>query len=375
LSSASATRIGPVDGLRTIAVVGVVYAHVWSFVLDTPPFRVGPVDVNRVLGLFGTGVDLFFVISGFCMYLMHGRQRVGPGGTRTFIGNRFRRIAPAFYAAVVVSAVFAAVARGRFPVLDLLAHLTFLFSLLPGMGKLAPPFWSLATEWHFYMLLPALLFLARRFGLRAAVGAAMAASIAFRIAIALAGLETPWGINVDHLIFSRFIEFGWGILAAELYLSRTLPPPALRGTSGFLLGWLVSLVGRFMMTEGAGRLRYVGPFVAAASIAVLSLGYMLVVWSVVSGPSVAARFCAWTPMRQLGRISYGMYLWHWDLGMPVARRLARTFGVGPLTPVLYTCATLLVLIPISEISYRLLEAPYFKRRAQTSNLATSAASP
>ena len=62
----AANRIAPVDGLRAIAALGVLWAHVWAFTGNPqlPLARIGPVvlDANRAFAIVGTGVDLFFVI-------------------------------------------------------------------------------------------------------------------------------------------------------------------------------------------------------------------------------------------------------------------------------------------------------------------------
>jgi peptidoglycan/LPS O-acetylase OafA/YrhL len=60
--------------------------------------RIGPIDINRVLSLLGTGVDFFFVISGFCMYMMYNSRIVGFSWAsyRALIASRARRILPAF---------------------------------------------------------------------------------------------------------------------------------------------------------------------------------------------------------------------------------------------------------------------------------------
>lgn len=63
-------RINAIDGLRTIAVLGVLWAHLWAF-MNAPSLMLAGIDVARLLSFGGTGVDLFFVISGFCMFLMH----------------------------------------------------------------------------------------------------------------------------------------------------------------------------------------------------------------------------------------------------------------------------------------------------------------
>ena len=59
-------RIEPLDGLRTCAVLGVLWAHVWMFFKNIP-FPLAGVDINRLLAFGGIGVVLFFVIMGFCM--------------------------------------------------------------------------------------------------------------------------------------------------------------------------------------------------------------------------------------------------------------------------------------------------------------------
>ncbi len=181
-------RIAPLDGLRAVAVLGVLYAHIWSFSLGRPTLVVARVDLNRALSLFGTGVDLFFVISGFCMYLMYGSRQQAfewPAYKRLLV-NRFWRIAPAFYVAAIVSAGFVAARGHPFPSGDLLAHLTFTFQLLPGYGKLAASFWSLGTEWHFYLLLPFVVHLAHRFGFWRALGVSPPAATGTKI-IAITG--------------------------------------------------------------------------------------------------------------------------------------------------------------------------------------------
>src|SRR5262245_49813726 len=98
-------RIAPVDGLRALAVLGVLWWHVWMF-SGNPSLSVGRVgavnlDVNRAVSAIGTGVDLFFVISGFCMYLMYAKSQSVFSAQRyaAFIKRRWWRIAPAFYAA------------------------------------------------------------------------------------------------------------------------------------------------------------------------------------------------------------------------------------------------------------------------------------
>ena len=163
LLKAPSKRIAPVDGLRAVAVLGVIWAHVWAF-CGTPKLSIGhwgsfSLDVQRVIAPVGTGVDLFFVISGFCMYLMYFRKQTewSRGGYGTFIKRRWLRLAPGFYTASAVCALAPCLIGLPFKWPALLTHLIFAHTLIPGAGYLAAPFWSLATEWHFYLILPCVL--------------------------------------------------------------------------------------------------------------------------------------------------------------------------------------------------------------------------
>ena len=56
------TRLKVLDGFRAIAVLGVLWAHIWMF-FGNPSFLVFKIDVAKIVSFFGTGVDLFFVLS------------------------------------------------------------------------------------------------------------------------------------------------------------------------------------------------------------------------------------------------------------------------------------------------------------------------
>ena len=97
------SRIQPLDGLRAIAALGVVWVHVWAF-YGTPAQNVKGLDLYQVISIVGNGVDFFFVISGFCMYLMAWKTDFSFSTYGSFLYKRFLRIAPAFYASLLVYA-------------------------------------------------------------------------------------------------------------------------------------------------------------------------------------------------------------------------------------------------------------------------------
>jgi peptidoglycan/LPS O-acetylase OafA/YrhL len=359
-------RIAAVDGLRAVAAVGVLWAHVWAF-SGTPAWTLGRVanvsiDLNRAISALGTGVDLFFVISGFCMHLMYARNesRFEPGKYWAFIKRRWLRIAPAFYVAVAACALGHAMAHGVLPVRDVIAHFAFLHIVIPGTGLLAAPFWSLATEWHFYLLLPLLIALVARFGTLWALGMAIAVSIGARLWF--------YGGGVDDIGFwkaqlpVRLIEFLWGILVSELYQRRRLPPRLLCGGVGFVSGIVVAYAGRLLMVsevvKAAGTWGWV---LEAMAEPVLTLGFALVIWNVVMTESWGRALLEHPVFLAMGRWSYSLYLWHWWPAYFIAKSASASYGSSVLVQHVAFAATLAILIPVSWLSYRMLERPYFQR--------------
>jgi peptidoglycan/LPS O-acetylase OafA/YrhL len=367
MRSAPATeRIAPVDGLRALAVVGVVWAHTWMFA-GNPRLSVGSVggidlDLNRAVSAIGTGVDLFFVVSGFCMYLMYaGRQREFSWETyAAFVARRWRRIAPAFYAAALASAVGIALAGAAFPAVDLLAHLAFVH-ILPGTGGLSAPFWSLATEWHFYLVLPLLIAGAGRWGFAPTLVVCAVACLAFRAAVYTLAPELE-GVLKPQLAH-RLVEFLWGIGVARLYMRSVELPRALRGARGFVAGVALAYAGRLLMTtEALAHAGALSPLCRTAAEPVLTAGYALMLWNVVASDSAFRRFFSLPALQAVGRWSYSLYLWHWWPTAWIAGHAAARFGADAAVQHAAFAAILAVLIPVAALSYRLLELPYFRAR-------------
>jgi peptidoglycan/LPS O-acetylase OafA/YrhL len=166
-------RITTLDGLRGLAILMVLMHH---FV----PYRAanGAVGklVNGVMGLGWTGVDLFFVLSGF---LITGILYDAKGTDRyfcTFYARRAIRIFPLYYAFVFL-AVFVLPELGLFPGSTApasswpwwvyLSNFRYAFDPHASQGWLQH-FWSLAIEEHFYLAWPAVIFLCNRRGAMAA---------------------------------------------------------------------------------------------------------------------------------------------------------------------------------------------------------------
>jgi peptidoglycan/LPS O-acetylase OafA/YrhL len=172
------------DGLRGVLVFWVILAHVFYLSVYTH----GPDLWNDRMILYFhpvlAAVGLFVMISGFCLMLpvAHSNSRFLSGGIGNFLRRRTRRIAPPYYAALVLSLLhiyFFKSTYARWWVVQdpwhpmvLISHLLFFYNLNPlWRYQINAPFWSLATEWQLYLLFAFLLVpIWKRFGVRALLG-------------------------------------------------------------------------------------------------------------------------------------------------------------------------------------------------------------
>jgi peptidoglycan/LPS O-acetylase OafA/YrhL len=363
-------RIGPIDGLRTFAVIGVIWAHVWMF-FGNLPLLIAGVNVNQLLSFGGIGVDLFFVISGFCMYLMHEKESLhfSAGVYGRFLKKRWLRIAPAFYFIVLFECFVYLSDYHLFPWKSLVYHLLFINTFNPD-NVLSPPFWSLATEWHFYMILP-LLFIADPLKKRLVPRVLVLIGVCMVLRSLLYYRYPPLsGVTVrNDQIWYRFAEFGFGILASWFYIKKKKLWPLLEGNAGFILSFLIAYAGRlFMANEVLSHFGKMAFLARAVGEPILAFGFSLMILNLVNTASLFRRFVSARPFLFLGRISYSMYLWHWMIVVGVTGWWISRIGHSVADQELAFILAVLLCIPVAMLSYRWLEAPYFKKRKKTNAL-------
>jgi peptidoglycan/LPS O-acetylase OafA/YrhL len=344
------------DGLRLLAVAGVLAFH-----YGVPGARAGFL-----------GVDLFFVLSGYLITslllseLQHGRVRLGQFWTR-----RARRLVPALVPVVVAmlvwGAVFApAVLRDRLradiaSTLFYFANWHFIASssyfASDGVRSPLEHMWSLALEEQFYVLWPLLLaFVGLGFGKPRhrlfAVGVLAAAGIAFS-AWRLESLWSSSGVDRAYLgTDSRIFEpLAGGLLAVALTsprvrrLSGRLHWPLLFGG---VAGWAWAMTSLGGAGGAATAYFHGGALVVAASTTA-------VIAALSTGASRSSRALAARPVAYLGRLSYGIYLWHWPLWVwTQPGGWVDLTGLGkPLQVALLTLTT----VALAAASYTLVESP------------------
>jgi peptidoglycan/LPS O-acetylase OafA/YrhL len=285
------------------------------------------------------GVDLFFVLSGFSLaqgYLRafsggtRGAARASaPVGARTFFTHRAARILPAYYVALAVSLAFhPALARRDGFGAALAAHLAVLQGYVtPGGVAIIAATWSLTTEIGFYLLLPLLArpLLAPPLRRGLLVGAALCAFAWGSRAILHAATLEP-GAHTALLeatqrrwISSRLDQFVLGAVAAALHArgfgggsphrdrcAQASRPERIARGAPFLLALAVGAIVVGFRLEGALYLVPGGSW-PYAILSVATAGLVLAA-SLCRGS--ALRIAAPAPLRAVGVVSYGVFLYH-----------------------------------------------------------------
>ena len=183
-------RLRFLDGLRALAALWVVlgHAHLLSLGWNRSGTLWGrPLDVLLYCHL---GVDVFLVLSGFCLALgAVGNGKRLSGGMGRFFWNRAWRILPPYYAALsiilLVNSLIPLAAWGYHPIGKtgtlswqiIWSNLLLVQDLFPTLNVINGPFWSVAAELHLYLTFPLLLWMLRRWGALAMMAAAGGAAI------------------------------------------------------------------------------------------------------------------------------------------------------------------------------------------------------
>lgn len=354
------SRIRSIDGWRAIAALGVLYTHVWV-TLGLPSLSVAGVEVMHFLNLWGNGVQLFFVISGFCFYLVLKKyEKYDLQTIIYFWRKRWLRIAPAFY---TICIFLAFIHYGPFnfnTFYKLFLNFIFLQNHLQE-ATIDATFWSLAVEWHFYLLLPVVFIAINRFDVKKVI-VAIIISCFFLNVLHFAGFFLP-GPGWGYLIFTNIGHFAWGILLGFIYKNHILFS-FLTNTYSLLAGLIVAYIGKFLFSSLV--LKHCSPLLAilfeSTGPLVMTFGFGMMIYTTLFNP-FSSGLIGNKVLSIIGEISYSFYLWHSSIIFFLYHNFHEYIPATAAGVFLFMALTLLILLPISYITYTLLESFYFKRRA------------
>ena len=332
-----------IDGLRAIAVIPVILYHA-----GVAGFQGGYV-----------GVDVFFVVSGYLITsIIVTELAEGRFSLRGFYERRVRRIFPALFLVVAVSMPAALIILvpehlenfGQSVIATALFVSNFFFyfesGYFDGPADLHPLLhtWSLAVEEQFYLFFPLLLLFAARWKLPLAGVIAAFALMSFAVG--------AWQVSADpaaafYLLPGRFWELMAGALLAVLPLAGLRS----RATGAFMVLTGVLLICAAVVTFDE-RLPFPG---MAALLPVF--GTLAIIHGGRTANPVSALLGS-RPLRQVGLISYSLYLWHFPLMVFARHLIVRPFSAAEIVVIL------LLTVVLSLASWRYVEQPFRAKRGR-----------
>ncbi len=335
------------DGLRALAVVAVAISH-W-----TPMFLVGIVP-------WGTGVQLFFVLSGFLITGILLRSRPAEVGLslgqvlRVFYARRILRIFPLYYGVLVLAVLF-----GVGPILDTwpwhFAYLSNWYYAWHGHGTpLADPYlhlWSLSVEEQFYLLWPLVALVAGRRTLGAILILTIVGSLAFRVAVPY---FAPGVVSLRYLTpcCTDALAVGGLIAYAKHY----------HGSAGMrrIAVWLavVGFAGLVVSTVPLARLTTSADAHRVGHTFLVIFYGAVVAWAADGLRHLPGRILTFAPLLYLGKISYGLYVFHY-FAPYVVNAVGKPVGWEPglrATPAALAAYTVFTL-GAAMVSWHLYESP------------------
>jgi peptidoglycan/LPS O-acetylase OafA/YrhL len=305
-------RIDVFDGLRGLAIFLVLIFHVWQLSWqDFGKFTLGliPWWLTKV-GFIG--VEIFFVISGFCIAYPFARGHAPTW--KEFYWRRAIKIVPSYLFAIAVMAIFFdnGTVWGR-PWLHLLTHFTFTHNwLFETYYSTLGPAWSLAVEVQFYALFPLLLLFFRRSPYLTACAMMTAAALwrlwAWR---ASEGDSSSYTMRINQLPGCLDL-FACGMLAAFLSVALTKRPlPWLRRAGmGASIAALAALLFLFRGYDYVSFEPCGTPLWQSRWRLPIGLLVMLIAVGGTLAPRAFQQVLANPPARFFGAVSYNLYLWH-----------------------------------------------------------------
>ena len=306
-------RLGVLDGLRGIAVLLVLWYHVWEI-----SWLPAPADWLQFVPETGwVGVLLFFFLSGFVISYPFLRARSGGKPAPSwghFAWRRFTKIVPSYVLSIVVAYAigYAQAQPDAKPLPDILTHLLFVHTWFPDRyGAINGVLWTLAVEVEFYCIFPLVWWCFKRAPWLTG-GLMIAIAWAWRAYWAHCCLDNLFGPYEENL--PGYLDiFAIGMLTAYAYTrwgewirttaARFAAPVVAAAGFVFLIELLQNLFGFRLASQWAGVWQIDKRPLLGAAFAVIALGSLTSPrwWQILLDNPL---------LRFLATISYNLYLYH-----------------------------------------------------------------
>jgi peptidoglycan/LPS O-acetylase OafA/YrhL len=362
------------DGLRFVAFLLVFLHHL-------PQAPAGPMgDALRIVQAWGwSGVELFFALSAFLVTALLLKEHAATGRMSIwrFYVRRALRIWPLYFFALLLGfAILPALdwpplAWGELVDRFLPAFVVFLGNIATAVHSYPPGYvlnllWSVSAEEQFYLVLPLVALVLARAPLRAWI-AVLAATSLVGLALRAAALHAHWPHPAIWVLQAlRPDAFLAGILVAVLHvrgtLTRLVPSRAIALVLTIAGALAIASITPFPnLHTGSWHALWQYPMLAAGA------GLLL---AALAGPHAPRRLAGWLgsrPLAWLGKISFGLYVYHYLCVRSVMATLEAWPVVAPVAWtgwIVHAVAALTCVIAVAALSYRLLERPFLELKAR-----------
>lgn len=352
----SSRYMSGLDGLRALAVIGVIFYHLTPHILP---------------GGF-LGVPIFFVLSGYLIsdLLIQEFEQNGKISLKQFWKRRLNRLYPALVTMLILVTGWITIFERslllniRNMILTSLVYLNNWWQISQGASYFdrfttPSPFvhlWSLAIEGQFYLIWPVIVVFAIVFIKRndwifyTFIGVSILSALLMAILYVPGADPSRVYYGTDTRAFSLLIGSALAFIWPSTKLKKNLPNAGrvtLDAVGVLSLGLLIWLMVQLMDSD---------PFTYYGGIFIFSLISGILVAVVAHPATWLAKLLSLQPLKWIGQRSYGLYLWQY----PVMILYEVKVGDTSLHPLRHLIIQITLIILISEASYRFVEMPFKK---------------
>ena len=351
------------DSLRALAAIYVLLFHAQG---QMQGVRTG---ISKYLpAIFGFGhyaVDLFIVISGFCLALPVVQKMELRGGAIKFFKRRARRILPPYYLTLALSLILIATVIGHktgtiwdnaLPVTKsgVITHLVLTQDAFSySFSQINHSLWSISVEWRIYFLFPLIIWLWKRLGI-------ICASIVICICSYFLLLALRHFLGTD--LTSQYIGlFSLGMLGAGISFSDNGTLRHWRQCVPWLFMFILGIpLIIFISHKGASGKERLPQEVCDYIVGAWSMSLLIAVQQNQEG--LIGKILNWKPLVFIGSFSYSIYLMHAPLLQILWQYVFHPLNLSPfLTYLLQCCIGTPIIIILCYIFFIFAERPFLSR--------------
>lgn len=377
-------RVPALDGVRGLAILLVILYHGMTMTRNHPLDRV----LIDIAGSCWTGVDLFFLLSGFLITGILLDTKASPNFFKNFYGRRFVRIFPLYYLSLVfLFYIYTPMFEPTNKDLRLLQDNQFWFwshlsnfwmaarGGFPRAGYLNQ-YWSLAIEEQFYLIWPALVFFLDRKRLRFICITCFFAALGLRTALLLSGA----GAVSTYVSFAtRMDALTLGALIAILVREKDSIPALVRnfrwigyasgaGILAFILAFGGMKMSYAISPAGEGTLHTTLLMTIGFSLSALFAAALIVKIINAEPSSLLVRVFSNPFLAQLGKYSYSIYILNYPIMVAMkhygmtARAFPTLFGSQLPGQIIFYAVFIVICMSFGQMSWNLFEKHFLKAK-------------